>query len=679
MAGAAEAGAAPRPVETAPAELATELGRNPAFDGVRFVAVAAVLASHFAIPGGRAGFLGVDIFFVLSGFLITAILLGQLGRGHVRLDKFWARRVRRLAPALVLLLLAILVWGSELSPSTVRDTLRGDITATLLYVANWHFIGPSHYFGSASEQPSTLLHMWSLAVEEQFYVLWPIVIFLVALLVRGRVRLPLVGGIAVAGIAFSAWRLYSLWNFLDPTRVDRAYMGTDSRMFEPLLGAALAVLLVWRPRFGSGRIANVALIAFGVGTLTAGFSTLAVAGGPNPRYAEGGALIFSLGAAALIWAVAQRASFASSVLGLPPVAYLGRISYGIYLWHWPLICWVNSHQLGLGRLATLPLGVRVYILVVLTVGLAALSYHLVEKPIRYGRVGMRLRGMRIALVLPATLGILLVLNVTQVVAHAGAAIQLPGVGPTGAPTKVTKTIVLVGDSVPGFFAPELADAAAKYGYTVVSATSAGCPATAVKKVYSNGWPFPQNRCPLVAGRQDATVRQYDPALVLWWSRYEVTSRLGMNGRLLRLGSPAYQRAQHAAFDSRVAALTRLGARVVAVQIEHPGVELALHDPPERYILFGPTLLHNWTIVRKWNEFLASHHGPRVYSIEINSVVCHKPLWDNTCGDRLPDGQSARPIDGIHYVTAAGPVLAPVIIVRALRTAGLPPYRARTNR
>jgi peptidoglycan/LPS O-acetylase OafA/YrhL len=665
VAAGAEAGSVVRRLEATPTDLATELGRNPAFDGLRLVAVAAVIAAHFAIPGGEAGFLGVDIFFVLSGFLITGILLGQVERGAVDLGRFWARRVRRLAPALILVLLAIVLWGAVFAPSTTRDTLRGDITGTLLYVANWHFIGGASTYFPPPRDPSVLLHMWSLAVEEQFYVIWPVVLFLVAVFVRGRARLPLVGGVAVAGIIFSAVRLYTVWG---PGHIDRAYMGTDSRMFEPLLGAALAVLLVWRPKLGSSQLANAALVLFGVVILAIGFSKLGNAAGPTRLYPNGGAFVFSLGTAALIWAVATRTSAASSVLSLPPVAYLGRISYGIYLWHWPLICWVNSHQLGLGRLATVSLGLRVYILVILTVVLAALSYHLVEKPIRYGAIGARLRGIRIAVALPAAIAVLLALNLTQVVVHAGAAIRISDPGRGGAPVQVTKTIVLVGDSVTAYFAPELADAAAKYGYTVVSAAHPGCPASGL--VYPASWPYRRTLCQDVAHIQDAAIRQYHPALVIWWSRYEVTSRYNPHTKeLLIPGTPAYERQQQAAFAARVASLTRFGARVVAVQIEHPGLMARTQKSGH----LSPVMLQHWGVVRNWNAFLGSHDGPGVFSIAINDTVCHMLYPDNACDDTLPDGNSARPTDGMHYAADAGPEVAPVMIERALSAAGLPPF------
>jgi peptidoglycan/LPS O-acetylase OafA/YrhL len=541
-----------------------------------------------------------------------------------------------------------------------RDDLRSDITGTLLYVANWHFIASSSYF-NATGTPSPLLHMWSLALEEQFYVLWPVTLFLVALLVRrARLRLPIAAGLAAAALLVSAWRLLSLWSGGD----DRAYMGTDSRMFEPLLGAMLAVLLLHHPRLASSRRWNNLLVLAGGVIVAGGMVALGSAAGPDRLYARGGALVFSLGTAALIWAVATRESPAARVLSLPPVAYLGRISYGIYLWHWPLIVWAGLGWIDLGGASRVE---RALVLTAATVALASLSYHAVEKPIRYGAVGAHLRGARIAVALPVVLGALIALNVAFVVPHAGAEIQIGGKGPA-ATVNVTKTIVLVGDSVPQELSEELSAAAEKQGYVLIRATAGGCPATGAEKFYSDGSPFRTNHCSkVVPPRQDAAIAKYRPALVLWWSRYELASRVGKNGKVLRLGSKAYERVQQASFDKRVRALTRLGARLVAVQIEPPGLALAARNPGEHYFLVGQTMLHRPAVVDAWNSFLARHEGPRVFSISIRRLVCRG--WRSPCDDRLADGHTARP-DGIHYSREAGRALAPKVVTRALRAAGL---------
>ena len=360
-------------------------GRNDALDGLRLVAVAAVMAFHFGLPHAAGGFLGVDLFFVLSGYLITSLLLGQVVDGRVDLPGFWARRLRRLIPGLLALMVVVVAWGALAAPSVLRDHLRGDITATLFYVANWHFVSASSYFASDGTQ-SPLEHMWSLAVEEQFYLVWPILLALVAVAARQpRGRRIAVAVLAGTGFAVSLARLATLWS---ASGSDRAYFGTDSRIFEPLAGALLALLVTSpRPRAALVR-SHWLLLALGAVGLGWGFATLGRTTGATTAYADGGALVVALSAAAVIAATSTRDSRATRILALPAVAYLGRLSYAMYLWHWPLQVWTERG--GWWNLSGLALPARVAILTGLTVGLAALSYHLVEQPVRYGRLSRNL-------------------------------------------------------------------------------------------------------------------------------------------------------------------------------------------------------------------------------------------------------------------------------------------------
>jgi peptidoglycan/LPS O-acetylase OafA/YrhL len=628
-------------------------GRNDALDGLRALAVAGVMAFHFAVPGASAGFLGVDVFFVLSGYLITRILLAQVAAGRPDLVGFWVRRIRRLAPALAVSVAAVIAWGATAAPAIVRDGLRADVTSTLAYVANWHFIASSSYFDATGAE-SPLQHMWSLAVEEQFYLAWPIALLLVALAVRGvRARVAAVGALAFAGVVCSAWRLGSLWSVAAP---DRAYMGTDSRIFGPLVGALLAVFLVSRPTAGHRQATNLALLAGGGACLVWGLVALGSPEGATTRYASGGALVVALGAASVIWALAVRTSPATRLLGLTPVAYLGRLSYGIYIWHWPLIVWSRESQfLDLSAWSAIP---RDVVLTGATILLAAVSYHLVEKPIRYGSVAAFLGRGRTIVALPVTLGLLVVVNSLLVVPQAGAV--------SG---DVTRTILLVGDSVPQRLAVEFSRAAAPKGYVVMSATRGSCPATGVEVVDAEGRPTGAGlTCPqVVPKKQDAAVRTFRPALVIWWSRYEIADRLAANGKPLRVGSAAYWRAQEASFATRIAALTKFGARVVAVQIERSGRGMLTRCTPTKCGPLLRRLLDRTDLQDTWNAFLASRRFPNVRAISINRFVCHDSA--SPCDDRLRDGSPARP-DGTHYASTAGVAVAQRIVSAALRAAGL---------
>jgi peptidoglycan/LPS O-acetylase OafA/YrhL len=603
----------------------TTSSRNDALDGLRLVAVAAVMAFHFGLPDSAGGFLGVDVFFVLSGFLITSLLLNRMRAGRLDVLDFWARRLRRLLPALLVVIAVLVAWGAVVAPVVSRDRLRSDITSTLFYVANWHFISTSTYF-AGDGVPSPLQHMWSLAVEEQFYLVWPLLLLIAALVVRNpRRRVAAVGVLAALGFAASAIRLGMLWT---SGGQDRAYLGTDSRIFEPLAGALLATVLASETvRARAARI-HWYLLALGWLGLGWGLVTLGGPSGATRGYADGGAVVVALGTAAVIAAIATRESPFTDVLALPAIAYLGRLSYAMYLWHWPLQVWTGRY--GWWDLTGAGTAARASILTVLTIALAAASYHLVEKPLRYGGLSRLLIPRRMVVAVPAALGVMFVINSSLVVPRAGAALG-----------RDTRTIVLVGDSVPQRLAPYLARAAAHYGYVVISATRGSCPATGVAVVGVTGKPWGAgDACATdVPARQDSAIAKYRPALVIWWSRYELADRIDPRGRPVRFATPAYWRLQQQAFAKRTAALTRDGAIVVAQDT--------------------------------WNAFLASHTSGKVHSISIQSLVCHDA--SSPCNDRLPDGSLARP-DGTHYSPEAAPAVAQAVIARSLAVSHLPESR-----
>ena len=212
----------------------------PALDGIRAVAVGLVLAEHGGIPGVPGGFLGVDVFFVLSGFLITSLLLDELGRrGRIALAGFWIRRARRLLPALIVMVLAV-VAARTLFPAEATATLRDDAVAAFFWVANWAFVAQKTDYFSQGSPPSPLQHTWSLGVEEQYYLFWPLLVIAVAAVFGARARWA-VFALATVGAAGSA--VAAILMASDET-VNRVYFGTDTRVQALLVGAAAAALLV---------------------------------------------------------------------------------------------------------------------------------------------------------------------------------------------------------------------------------------------------------------------------------------------------------------------------------------------------------------------------------------------------------------------------------------------------
>ncbi len=355
------------------------LGYIPAFDGIRAISVVAVLLFHADVPWFAGGFLGVDSFFVLSGFLITSILLGEVGAsGRIRLARFYIGRARRLLPALF----AVLIFSALLALLFAHDAaaqLRADAIAALGYVTNWWNIFNDLSYFEATGRPPLLQHLWSLAVEEQFYLIWPAVL-LFAYRWRGRLG---VRQIALIGVGASTLLMTSLSMIFDmPGGHDasRLYFGSDTHAMGILLGAAVATW--WRPNRLPRRLPIVAeglLTGVGVAAFTGLVLAFHLASDDSALLYRGGFLVFSGCAALLVMIVSHPAVRASRALAWPPLRYLGTRSYGLYLWHWPVFMvlrpGVDMDWTGLPAL-TLRMSV--------TVALAELSFRFIEMPIRRG-------------------------------------------------------------------------------------------------------------------------------------------------------------------------------------------------------------------------------------------------------------------------------------------------------
>ena len=356
----------------------------PALDGIRGVAVIAVLLFHAGYGWAKGGFLGVTVFFVLSGFLITGLLLSERDTtGRVSLKKFWGRRARRLVPAvlvLILIVIAFAAWANRRPP----PGLMGDGVATLAWVANWRFVFAHRAYAALFGSPSPLQHMWSLAVEEQFYLVFPLVLALMVRRGRGRARrwpLALVVGAGVGASSAAAWLLHV------PGATGRAYFGTDARVAEPLVGVLLALLLVRSNGLTSvRRRLGLLLDVIGVASF-AGLAYLVVTLAEQDQgLYHGGFLLAAVLSAGLVAAASQGTTLVSKVLAVRPLVGLGKISYGIYLFHWPIFLWLTPRRTGLQRLPLL--GFRS----TATIAVACISYILIERPVRIGdlraRVGL---------------------------------------------------------------------------------------------------------------------------------------------------------------------------------------------------------------------------------------------------------------------------------------------------
>jgi peptidoglycan/LPS O-acetylase OafA/YrhL len=364
----------PRPAETGHRYV-------PGLDGLRAFAVLAVVLYHLNIGWAGGGLLGVGVFFTLSGYLITDLLLEHWGKSEsLGLADFWLRRARRLLPALILMLAVVVTWVSIWHRSQLSD-LRGNVVAASLYMSNWWLIFQHVSYFARFGPPSPLGHLWSLAVEEQFYLIWPWLLWLGLLVFRrvGRHR-PWRGRLAMVTLALagaSAVTMALLYRpGFDPSRV---YDGTDTRAFGLLIGAALA--MVWPSRRrrkdttpGVRRALDWAGVVGLLGICVLIWRTTQY----SPFPYQGGMVLLSVATAVVVMAVVYPGSLLGRVLGMRPMRWLGVRSYGIYLWHYPVI--VLTTKVVQSRF-DLP---RATLQVVLTLVIAAISWRFVEEPIRLG-------------------------------------------------------------------------------------------------------------------------------------------------------------------------------------------------------------------------------------------------------------------------------------------------------
>jgi len=365
----------------------SRLPYSPGIDGLRAIAVAAVVAYHLDKSWAVGGFLGVEVFLVISGFLITALMLAEHNRtDRIDLKAFWRRRAMRLLPALFLVIAGVTAYMAVVLPDELID-IRGEVIAALVYVTNWFLTFSNESYFEALGRPSPLRHLWSLALEEQWYLIWPLVFAFLLRITRGRLIVmgALISGAALASAGLMAF-LYD--PNIDPSRI---YYGTDTRASGLLLGAVLA--LVWSPWKLSPNLRTGGRIGLDVAAV-GGLAGLLVLFWQLDEFSsslyQGGFLVVGLlTCATIIGAVHPSGTLVSKVLAWRPLVWLGTRSYGLYLWHWPVIVFSRSRvdvdmsgwQLDLARIG-------------LSLLLAEVSFRLVEQPIRsgaLGRLGWRLR------------------------------------------------------------------------------------------------------------------------------------------------------------------------------------------------------------------------------------------------------------------------------------------------
>jgi peptidoglycan/LPS O-acetylase OafA/YrhL len=359
----------PRPVEGTSPYL-------PGLDGIRAVAVLSVIAFHLNFGWASGGLLGVQVFFVLSGYLITDLLVAEYRRHHgIGLKQFWIRRARRLLPALFVMLFVTVGWATLFDRSQLA-ALRSDLPSGIFYYSNWWFIFQHISYFARFGPPSPLGHLWSLSIEEQFYLVWPLLLLVGLRYIRARRTLIAITLAAAAASAIEMGALYVPAG--DPTRV---YDGTDTRAFALLIGAALAFALPRRQNFApvtpsARRLLNGVGAASLLGIIVMVWHTSQY----ESFLYEGGMLLLALLTALLISVTIHPGSDMGTILGWEPLRWVGERSYGIYLWHYPVIVLTTP-------IDAPPSVVRATLQIAATLVLAALSWRYVEQPVRHGALG----------------------------------------------------------------------------------------------------------------------------------------------------------------------------------------------------------------------------------------------------------------------------------------------------
>lgn len=384
-----------RPAATPPKHRPSTLGYLPGLDGLRAVSVLAVMAFHHYFIGGHeqgfapGGFLGVEVFFVVSGYLITSLLLAERREtGKVSLRRFWTRRARRLLPALLTLLAVVVLYSLLFLPDAV-NTLKADTLAALSYTSNWWLVLSHQSYASEAGRPALLKHLWSLAIEEQFYLFWP-PLLLLSLRRLGRKRtLTTMVAVAVASSVLMAAVVSG--------SVNAAYYSTETRLSGLLLGSTMAFFFApYQIRGRPGRGVRAALDVTGLlGMFVLLWSfrhfTFPVTTNSDVSVFRGGFLLVDVATLLVIASVVHPRSDAGAILGCRPLRWIGVRSYSLYLWHYPIFC-ITRPGLDVPLHGWPDLALRL----VLSFAAAELSYRYVETPIRSGAIGRYFTRLRTA-------------------------------------------------------------------------------------------------------------------------------------------------------------------------------------------------------------------------------------------------------------------------------------------
>jgi peptidoglycan/LPS O-acetylase OafA/YrhL len=636
---------------------ATGKSRVLALDGLRAFALLIIMGYHFGVGWLQGGFFSLDIFYVLSGYLITGLLLGEWARAaRIKLGAFWLRRARRLLPALLVVLVVVTLVVRFAYPAGLYPNLRMADLSALFYFSNWWQIADSGNYFVATGAVSPLAHTWSLAVEEQFYLVWPLVVLAVLHVGRKFDRgVELLLGVSLVGVVASATEMFLLYS--PRANITRLYFGTDTHAQSILVGAVLAcVLTLVQRRRGADGMAPVARStpARVVWTVVglAGFAgtlllTYTLTGTAAFAY-RGGFLLSALSAAAIILgAVCVAGGPIARVLSVRPLVWMGTVSYGAYLWHYPVFIELDSSRTGTAGLSLLT------VRMVATFALAAASYYLVERPVMEGVFWKSVKATGPALVAMAVT-VAVVVAGTTAVATATAPVRSTGTIPVGERQALEATgafsndpirFLLVGDSLAVTAGLGLVRGSVDhFGVRVINKGVLGCDLDNLDAISSGQRDIPVSDCrhwPTLWGHE---IDQFHPEVVgLLAGRFEITDHL-VGGQVVSIDQPAWNRHLTEEMDRVVGVLSARGARVVLFTM--PYIQPPQEAPD------GSTYPENRASrIDEYNQILrrvAARHPGTVTVIDLNAILDPGGRFQT-----VVDGVTVRWADGIHVTKAGG--------------------------
>jgi peptidoglycan/LPS O-acetylase OafA/YrhL len=648
---------------------ATGKERVVALDGFRAVGLLLIMGYHFGMAGMPGGFVGVDIFYVLSGYLITGLLLGEWARAaRIKLGAFWLRRARRLLPALLVVLVVVTLVVRFAYPAGLYPNLRMADLSALFYFSNWWQIADSGNYFVATGAVSPLAHTWSLAVEEQFYLVWPLVVLAVLHVGRKFDRgVELLLGVSLVGVVASATEMFLLYS--PRANITRLYFGTDTHAQSILVGAVLAcVLTLVQRRRGADGMAPVARStpARVVWTVVglAGFAgtlllTYTLTGTAAFAY-RGGFLLSALSAAAIILgAVCVAGGPIARVLSVRPLVWMGTVSYGAYLWHYPVFIELDSSRTGTAGLSLLT------VRMVATFALAAASYYLVERPVMEGVFWKSVKATGPALVAMAVT-VAVVVAGTTAVATATAPVRsttatratLPRavharLESAGAFTSHPVRFLLLGDSLAITLSVGLAAGSVRsFGVQVIDQGTFGCDYDTSVAISEGQSVVPLNDClrwrTLYA---DEIARSHPDVVGLLTGRWSITDRV-VGGQTVHVGQPAWDDHLVAEYTDIVDFLAQQGVGVVLFTLpyfappqEAPDGSIYPENQPDRVVAFNRDLAR-----------VAAASRGNMTLMDLTGLLCPHGRFQT-----VVDGVVARWPDGVHVTPAGGQWLQPRVL------------------